>query len=105
MRARLFVRLAVALIFAPAAVLCAPAQDQTSVAQSPAPTGQDAPGNPNKRLLTPQEEGRQGVVKGVAEQPLRDLNVIRSKIPPVLRRAMLDPYERPEPNDCQGLFA
>jgi hypothetical protein len=106
MRVRLFAGLAAALILAPAVVLCAPAQDRTSDAQSPPPAAaQDAAGNPNTRLLTPQQEGRQGVVKGVAEQPLRDLNIIRSKIPPVLQQAMIDPYERPQPNDCQGITA
>ncbi|MGH6956620.1 MAG: hypothetical protein ACREEW_08165 [Caulobacteraceae bacterium] len=46
-------------------------------------------------LLTPQQQGRQGVVKGVAEQPLRDLNLMHSKIPPVLTDAMADAYRRP----------
>ncbi|HTX49782.1 MAG TPA: hypothetical protein VME40_10375 [Caulobacteraceae bacterium] len=63
---------------------------------------QPPPQDPNQRLLTPDEQGRQGVVNGVVEQPFRDFNVIRSKIPPVLTRAMADPYARPPPG-CAGI--
>ena len=102
MYARLFAGIAAALTLFPVTALCGP----DNPADSPnAPAPNESGGQPNSRLLTPSQEGRQGVVKGVAEQPLRDLNVIRSKIPPVLLRAMTDPYERPDPNDCQGLTA
>lgn len=57
----------------------------------------------NSPLLTPEQQGQQGVVHGVVEQPFRDFNVIRTKIPPVLLRAIADPYERPQPPTCAGL--
>ena len=103
MRASVLAALAAALVLAPAIALGDPAADQSSATGD---TSSSAPSsNPNGRLLTPQQEGRQGVVKGVAEQPFRDFNLIRSKIPPVLRAAMADPYERPAPNNCQGIGA
>ena len=34
-------------------------------------------------------------VQGAVEAPLRDLNVLRTKIPPVLLEALSDPYYRP----------
>ena len=36
---------------------------------------------------------------------MRDFNIVRSKIPPVLIAAMIDAYERPSPNNCQGIAA
>ena len=69
--------------------------DQTAPAAQPAKPQ-------NRRLFTPEEQGRQGIVNGVVEQPFRDFNVIRTKIPPVLLRAMADPYERPAPG-CPGI--
>lgn len=95
------------MVLAPAIAFGDPAADQTSDQSSAASdnSSNTPSSNPNTRLLTPQQEGRQGVVKGVAEQPLRDFNIIRSKIPPVLREAMADPYERPAPNNCQGIGA
>jgi hypothetical protein len=58
--------------------------------------------NPDDRLLTPEQMGRQGVVKGVVEQPFRDFGLVRSKIPAVLIEAMADPYARP-PGACDGI--
>jgi hypothetical protein len=42
-------------------------------------------------------------MKGVIEQPVRDFNLMRSKIPPVLIEAMADAYERPSPATCAGI--
>jgi len=42
-------------------------------------------------------EANQENVQGAASAPLRDLNVLRTKIPGVLLEAMADPYERPAP--------
>jgi hypothetical protein len=43
-------------------------------------------------------------VTGAVEAPLRDLNVLRTKIPPVLLEAMSDPYYRPpEQLDCDDI--
>lgn len=84
--------LAAALALTPAAGL-AQASNSASADQS------------QPRLLTPEQEGRQGVVKGVAEQPLRDFNLVRSKIPPILIDAMTDAYARPAAPGCAGLVA
>ena len=71
---------------------------------SNATTGSGQPAvDKHGRLLTPEQQGQQGVVHGVVEQPFRDFNMIRSKIPPVLLRAIADPYERPSPPTCAGL--
>ena len=55
------------------------------------------------RLLTPEQEGRQGIVHGVAEQSFRDFGLMESKIPPVLIEAMADPYARVTPATCDQL--
>ena len=44
-------------------------------------------------------------MKGVAAQPFRDFNLVRSHIPPVLIEAMADPYARPQPVTCDGIIA
>jgi hypothetical protein len=60
------------------------------------------PDNGSPKVQTTAEADRSGV-KGVAESPLRDLNVLRTKIPEVLLHAMADPYERPGPGRCADL--
>ncbi|HZZ32985.1 MAG TPA: hypothetical protein VFE10_13440 [Phenylobacterium sp.] len=55
------------------------------------------------KVQTTAEADREGV-KGVAESPLRDLNVLRTKIPGVLLQAMADPYERPGRARCSDLL-
>jgi hypothetical protein len=57
---------------------------------------------PDDRLLTPEQQGRQGM-RGVVEQPFRDFGFVRSKIPPVLIEAIADPYARPVPGTCDGI--
>ena len=89
MRRALFPALLAALVVAPA------------LGAAEAPPTIDPP--PEPRLLTPEQLGRQDVMHGVVEQPLRDFNVIRSKIPPVLVEAMADAYERPSPSTCAGI--
>jgi hypothetical protein len=79
----------------------APPMPPPQAAPAPPPTI-EAPA-PEPRLLTPEQQGRQGVVHGVIEQPLRDFNLTRTKIPPVLIEAMADAYERPAPNTCVGI--
>jgi hypothetical protein len=54
------------------------------------------------KVQTTNEANRESV-KGVAESPLRDLNVLRTKIPPVLLEAMADPYQRPAARGCAQL--
>src|SRR6185312_4527732 len=61
-----------------------------------------ADGSP--KVETTNEANREGI-KGAAESPLRDLNVLRTKIPDVLLQAMADPYERPLSGHCPELIA
>ncbi|HEX3364960.1 hypothetical protein [Phenylobacterium sp.] len=61
------------------------------------------PENGSPKVQTTAEADRAGV-KGVAESPLRDLNVLRTKIPEVLLQAMADPYERPAAGRCPDLL-
>jgi hypothetical protein len=63
-----------------------------------------APANDSPKVQTTAEADREGV-KGVAESPLRDMNVLRTKIPEVLLQAMADPYERPASGKCIDLVA
>jgi hypothetical protein len=60
--------------------------------------------DPNDRLLTPEQQGRQGM-RGVVVQPFRDFGLVRSKIPLVLIEAIADPYARPTPATCDGISA
>lgn len=57
----------------------------------------------SQKVQTTAEANRSGV-KGAAESPLRDLNVLRTKIPEVLLQAMADPYERPGAGRCPDLI-
>jgi hypothetical protein len=61
-----------------------------------------ADGSP--KVETTQEADREGL-SGVAKAPLRDLNVLRTKIPEVLLQALADPYERPKSSKCVELIA
>jgi hypothetical protein len=54
------------------------------------------------KVQTSNEANRENL-KGVAESPLRDMNVLRTKIPPVLLQAMADPYQRPMSKGCAQL--
>ncbi|MFI4936025.1 MAG: hypothetical protein ACHP7N_15510 [Caulobacterales bacterium] len=99
MRASVFAAIAASMLLLPSIAASDPAANQATNAAA------DDSGNPNSRLLTPQQEGHKDFVHGVIEQPARDFNIVRSKIPPVLRQAMADPYERPAPNTCQGIDA
>lgn len=48
-------------------------------------------------------QANQENLKGAAESPLRDLNVLRTKVPQVLLEAMADPYQRPKNKSCAQL--
>jgi hypothetical protein len=61
----------------------------------PAPAGQ----------LQTTDEQTKSTVQDAASAPMHDLNVIRSKIPPVLLAAMADPYARPVPANCTVIIA
>jgi hypothetical protein len=56
------------------------------------------------RVQTTGDANRENL-KGAAESPLRDLNVLRTMIPDVLLQAMADPYARPVSTDCPQLIA
>ncbi len=57
----------------------------------------------SERVQTSSDVSR-GSVKGAVTQPLRDINVMRTKIPPVLLQAEDDPYA-PAPRSCAQLMA
>jgi hypothetical protein len=96
MRRAVLLALAAASILSPSL-----ATAQTSSDNNPTPR---APST-DDRLLTPEQQGREGMVKGVVEQPFRDFGLVRSKIPAVLIEAMADPYARPSPGTCDGIAA
>jgi hypothetical protein len=48
---------------------------------------------------------KQNVIVDAATTPLRDLNVIRADIPPVLRDALKQPYLPPTDQSCDALLA
>ncbi len=54
-------------------------------------------------ILTPSEANRDGL-GGAVSAPLRDVNVVRTKIPPVLLNAYADAYKRPS-DGCAGIVA
>ena len=49
---------------------------------------------PPQKIQTTSDANKDGLT-GAAAAPLRDMNVLRTKIPPVLLEAMADPYARP----------
>lgn len=55
------------------------------------------------RIQTTSEAKRESL-QGAVSAPLRDVNVLRTKIPSVLLEAMADPYKRPEPATCAELI-
>jgi len=101
MRRAFLLALAAASLLSPR---LATAESPTGATAAPPTTKPDPKPDPNDRLLTPEQMGRQGVVKGVVEQPFRDFGLVRSRIPAVLIAAMADPYARP-PGSCDGLGA
>jgi hypothetical protein len=76
---------------------------QTHSATGAAPAA--AKPTPDDRLMTPEQLGRDGMMKGVVEQPFRDFGIVHSRIPRVLVEAIADPYARPEPASCDGITA
>ncbi len=62
----------------------------------------DAP--PPGRVQTTDQVNR-GSVTGAVTSPMRDLNLLRAKIPPVLLDALEDPYRKPRPLTCSELIA
>ena len=58
-----------------------------------------APADGSERIQTTSDAKRESVQSAVAA-PLRDVNVLRTKIPTVLLEAMADPYQRPAHASC-----
>jgi hypothetical protein len=63
-----------------------------------------APASGAPKIQTSSEANRENI-KGAVSAPLRDLNVLRTKIPEVLLDAMADPYARPKTRKCAELVA
>ena len=61
-------------------------------------------GDGSPRVQTTSEANRESL-QGAVAAPLRDVNVLRTKIPPVLLEAIPDPYARPRKLNCQALYA
>jgi hypothetical protein len=49
---------------------------------------------PPQKIQSTSDANKDGLA-GAAQAPLRDMNLVRTKIPPVLLEAMADPYARP----------
>lgn len=58
----------------------------------------------DERIKSTSEANKDGIT-GAMTAPLRDVNVIRTKIPRVLLEAMDDPYRRPGVADCATLVS
>lgn len=76
------------------------ARQQESPPQLGAPPSADDEG----RIKSTSEANRDGIT-GAMQAPLRDVNIVRTKIPRILLEAMDDPYQRPAKADCKSLIA
>jgi hypothetical protein len=64
-----------------------------------------APADGSPRVQTTSDANQESV-RGAVSAPLRDLNVLRTKIPPALLEAVADPYARPpDMTTCRQLIA
>ncbi len=62
---------------------------------------QPAQQEPSGRAMTSSEVGKSSI-EGAVTSPLRDINVLKSEIPPALLRAAANPYA-PAPRTCAAL--
>ncbi|MFZ5670056.1 MAG: hypothetical protein ACOY4K_11225 [Pseudomonadota bacterium] len=76
-------------------VVCAGLPGLAASRQTPPATGQ----------VRTTDQVNKGSVTGAISAPARDLNLLRTKIPPVLLEALEDPYARPRPATCPQLIA
>lgn len=65
---------------------------------------QPTPPPESEKIQTTSDANRDGL-SGAMSAPLRDVNLVRTKIPPVLIQAMDDPYARPARVSCDSLIA
>lgn len=75
------------------------------LASAPAFAQQEPPAPPpsDSKIQTTSDANRDGIA-GAVSAPLRDVNIVRTKIPPVLIEAMGDPYARPAKVNCAILI-
>jgi hypothetical protein len=79
-----------------------PAKAKPAAAPAPPPP---PPPDPDNQVKTSDEVKRESV-QGAATAPLRDLNVLKTKIPEILLQSLTDPYARPPPKwKCPQLAA
>lgn len=83
----------------------------TAAAAQPRPATKPAPPPPPPAVdpanqIKTSDQAKRESVQGAATAPLRDLNVVRTKIPEVLLQALDDPYARPPRTfKCAALIA
>lgn len=70
---------------------------RSAPAKAPAKAPPEPPPPPVDQMKTSEQAKRESL-EGAASAPLRDLNVVRTKIPDVLLAALSDPYARPPRN-------
>lgn len=58
----------------------------------------------SSQSLKTAEDAQKSSLTHAITAPLRDVNLMRSKIPAVLRDALDDPYRRPVPANCSGII-
>jgi len=74
-----------------------------ALAQQKPPPPPPPPSADSDKIQTTSDANRDGVT-GAISAPLRDVNLVRTKIPPVLIEAMADPYQRPDRATCDVLI-
>lgn len=80
-------------------------QEPPPLSGGPPSSPQDSPVQPTDdgRIKSTSEANKEGI-SGAMSAPLRDVNIVRTKIPRVLLEAMDDPYQRPVRADCNSLI-
>ena len=75
----------------------------TALAQQNPPPPPPPPSADSEKIQTTTDANRDGI-SGAVSAPLRDVNIVRTKIPPILIEAMADPYQRPDHPNCEMLI-
>ncbi len=93
------VPLSFVLALACSAAVAQPARPPPAKAPAPPPAkAAPAPAKPPSEPMKTSDQLKRESVEGAATTPLRDLNLVRAKIPNVLLAALTDPYARPPRN-------
>ena len=90
-------RMILAAAFVAALAAAGPGQAQRPAPARPAAKVAEPPPPPVDQMKTSDQMKRESV-EGAATAPLRDLNVMRTKIPDILLQTLADPYARPPRN-------